>query len=134
MLKKYADRDRRVRYEILGSNRGISGNTNAALDMARGDFVILADHDDTLPPNAFYEVVKAINENPDCQVIYSDEDKLDMDGKALFDPHFKPDFNPDLLNSVNYICHLFVIRQDLLKQVGGFRQEFDGAQDRKSVV
>lgn len=129
VLKKYADRDRRVRYEILGSNRGISGNTNAALDMARGDFVILADHDDTLPPNAFYEVVKAINENPDCQVIYSDEDKLDMDGKALFDPHFKPDFNPDLLTSVNYICHLFVIRQDLLKQVGGFRQEFDGAQD-----
>ncbi|MFQ9704691.1 MAG: glycosyltransferase [Enterocloster clostridioformis] len=53
MLKKYADRDRRVRDEILGSNRGISGNTNAALDMARGDFVILADHDDTLPPNAF---------------------------------------------------------------------------------
>ncbi len=129
VLKKYADRDRRVRYEILGSNRGISGNTNAALDMARGDFVILADHDDTLPPNAFYEVVKAINENPDCQVIYSDEDKLDMDGKALFDPHFKPDFNPDLLTSVNYICHLFIIRQDLLKQVGGFRQEFDGAQD-----
>ena len=121
VLKKYADRDRRVRYEILGSNRGISGNTNAALDMARGDFVILADHDDTLPPNAFYEVVKAINENPDCQVIYSDEDKLDMDGKALFDPHFKPDFNPDLLTSVNYICHLFIIRQDLLKQVGGFR-------------
>ena len=53
VLKKYADRDRRVRYEILGSNCGISGNTNAALDMARGDFVILADHDDTLPPNAF---------------------------------------------------------------------------------
>ena len=73
--------------------------------------------------------MKAINENPDCQVIYSDEDKLDMDGKALFDPHFKPDFNPDLLTSVNYICHLFIIRQDLLKQVGGFRQEFDGAQD-----
>ena len=129
VLKKYADRDGRIRYEMLGSNRGIAGNTNAALDMARGDFVILADHDDTLPPHAFYEVVKAISEHPGCDVLYSDEDKLDMDGKALFDPHFKPDFNPDLLTSVNYICHLFVVRQDLLKQVGGFRQEFDGAQD-----
>ena len=129
VLKKYADRDKRIRYEILGSNRGIAGNTNAALDMARGDFVILADHDDTLPPHAFYEVVKAIHEHPGCQVIYSDEDKLDMDGKALFDPHFKPDFNPDLLTSVNYICHLFVVRKDLLERVGGFRQEFDGAQD-----
>ncbi len=67
--------------------------------------------------------------HPDCEVLYSDEDKLDMDGKALFDPHFKPDFNPDLLTSVNYICHLFVVKKDLLDQVGGFRQEFDGAQD-----
>ena len=62
-------------------------------------------------------------------MLYSDEDKLDMDGKALFDPHFKPDFNPDLLTSVNYICHLFVVKKELLDQVGGFRQEFDGAQD-----
>jgi len=128
-LKKYADRDRRFRYEILGGNQGISGNTNAALEMARGDFIILADHDDTLTPNAFYEVVKAINEQPDCDVVYSDEDKLDMDGKALFDPHFKPDFNPDLLTSVNYICHLFAVRRELLERVGGFCQEFDGAQD-----
>lgn len=129
ILKKYAEKDSRIRYEILGGNRGIAGNTNAALEMARGDYVILADHDDTLPPHAFYEVVKAINEHPGCRVIYSDEDKLDMDGKALFDPHFKPDFNPDLLTSVNYICHLFVVEKGLLDQVGGFRQEFDGAQD-----
>ena len=91
--------------------------------------MILADHDDTIPPQAFYEVAKAINKHPDCDVLYSDEDKLDMDGKALFDPHFKPDFNPDLLTSVNYICHLFVVKKELLDQVGGFRQEFDGAQD-----
>lgn len=129
ILRRYAEKDKRIRYEILGSNLGISGNTNAALEMARGDYVILADHDDTLPPQAFYQVVKTINEHPRCQVIYSDEDKLDMDGKALFDPHFKPDFNGDLLTSVNYICHLFVVRADLLKKVGGFRQEFDGAQD-----
>ena len=122
-------KDSRIRYEILGGNRGISGNTNAALAMAKGEYVILADHDDTIPPQAFYEVAKAINKHPDCDVLYSDEDKLDMDGKALFDPHFKPDFNPDLLTSVNYICHLFVVKKELLDQVGGFRQEFDGAQD-----
>ena len=97
--------------------------------MAKGEYVILADHDDTIPPQAFYEVAKAINKHPDCDVLYSDEDKLDMDGKALFDPHLKPDFNPDLLTSVNYICHLFVVKKELLDRVGGFRQEFDGAQD-----
>lgn len=129
VLKRYAQKDPRVRYAVLGGNRGISGNTNAALETASGDFVILADHDDTLPEHAFYEVVKAVNEHPDCEVLYSDEDKLDMDGKALFDPHFKPDFNPDLLTSVNYICHLFVVKKSLLDQVGGFRKEFDGAQD-----
>ncbi len=129
VLRKYAERDRRIRYQILGENRGIAGNTNAALEMASGDFVILADHDDTLTENAFYEVAKAINDHPKSQVIYSDEDKLDMDGQALFDPHFKPDFNGDLLTSVNYICHLFVVEKGLLRKVGGFRQEFDGAQD-----
>lgn len=129
ILQRYAEKDSRIRFQILGGNRGIAGNTNAALEMAQGDYVILADHDDTLPPHAFYEVAKAVNEHPDCDVIYSDEDKLDMDGKALFDPHFKPDFNGDLLTSVNYICHLFIVKKELLKQVGGFRQEFDGAQD-----
>ena len=74
-------------------------------------------------------LAKAANEHEKAQVIYTDEDKLDMDGKALFDPHFKPDFNPDLLTSVNYICHLFAVRRDLLENVGNFRQEFEGAQD-----
>ena len=113
VLKRYAEQDRRFKYVILGENKGISGNTNAAMDMAAGDFIVLADHDDTLPPHALYEVVKAINEHPEADVIYSDEDKMDMDGGALFDPHFKPDFNIDLLRSVNYICHLFVVSHDL---------------------
>lgn len=129
ILKKYAGMDERIRYEVLGENRGIAGNTNAALDMATGDFIVLADHDDRLTPDALYECAKAINENPSCDVLYSDEDKLDMDGGALFDPHFKPDFNPDLLTSVNYICHLFVVKKVLLSWVGGFKEEFDGAQD-----
>ena len=129
VMAEYTKKDSRFHVSELGDNFGISGNTNAALGMAKGDFIILADHDDTIPEHALYEVAKTINGHPDCDVIYSDEDKLDMDGGALFDPHFKPDFNPDLLTSVNYICHLFVVKRTLLDQVGGFRHEFDGAQD-----
>ena len=129
VMKQYCEQDRRFRYKNLEENRGIAGNTNAAIEMASGDFLVLADHDDTLPEHALFEVVAAINDHPRCEVIYSDEDKLDMDGGALFDPHFKPDFNQDLLTSVNYICHLFVVKKELLDRVGGFRQEFDGAQD-----
>lgn len=129
VMKQYEEKDKRFRYRNLGENLGISGNTNAAIEMADGDFIVLADHDDTLPEHALFEVAAAINEHPRCDVIYSDEDKLDMDGGALFDPHFKPDFNPDLLCSVNYICHLFVVKRELSERVGGFRHEFDGAQD-----
>lgn len=129
VLEQYAKKDSRFKYVILGENKGISGNTNAAMDMATGDYIVLADHDDKLTPNALYECAKLLQEHPGCDCFYSDEDKLDMDGGALFDPHFKPDFNPDLLTSVNYICHLFVVKRTLLDQVGGFRHEFDGAQD-----
>lgn len=129
VMKQYCGQDHRFRYKNLEENRGIAGNTNAAIEMISGDFLVLADHDDTLPEHALFEVVAALNDHPQCEVIYSDEDKLDMDGGALFDPHFKPDFNQDLLTSVNYISHLFVVKKELLDRVGGFRQEFDGAQD-----
>lgn len=129
ILKRYAQKDDRIRYQVLGENRKIAGNTNAAMEMVTGDYIVLADHDDVVTPNALYECVKALNEDDCVDVLYSDEDKLDMDGGALFDPHFKPDFNPDLLTSVNYICHLFVVKRSLVEQVGGFREEFDGAQD-----
>mgnify|MGYP005861513953 CR=1 FL=1 len=129
VLKRYALKDERIRYVVLGENKGIAGNTNAAIDMAKGDFIVLADHDDTLAPDALFECVKAINSDPEIDVVYTDEDKLDIDGGELFEPHFKPDFNPDLLTSVNYICHLFVVNRELLDEVGGFQEEFDGAQD-----
>ena len=116
-------------YAGLGGNRGIAGNTNAGLEAASGSYIALCDHDDELPPSAFFAVVKAINENPGAQFLYTDEDKIDFDGKAVFEPHFKPDYDPELLTSVNYICHLSVIRRDLLAAVGGFRPEYDGAQD-----
>jgi len=119
----------RFRYLDLGGNRGIAGNTNAGLEAASGDYIALCDHDDELPLSAFFAVVRAVNEHPEAQFIYTDEDKIDFDGKAVFEPHFKPDYNPELLTSVNYICHLSVIRKDLLQKVGGFRTEFDGAQD-----
>ncbi len=129
IVKPYLDKDSRIKYQILGYNRGISENTNEAIRMAAGDFIVLADHDDVMTPDALYECAKKINAHPQCEVLYSDEDKLDMDGGALFDPHFKPDFNPDLLTSVNYICHQFVVKRELVERIGGLRKEFDGAQD-----
>ena len=129
-VERYAAEDpKRFKYVDAGGNQGIAGNTNAGLRAASGDFIALCDHDDELPPWALYEVVKAISAHPKAQFIYTDEDKIDFDGKALFEPHFKSDFNMELLCSVNYICHLSVIRRDLLGKVGGFRAEFDGAQD-----
>lgn len=125
----YRKKDSRVRYKRLEGNGGIADNTNAAIDMAEGDFIVLADHDDAMTRDALYECAKVVNDHPKCQVIYSDEDKMDMDGGALFDPHFKPDFNPDLLCSVNYICHQFVVKRELVQKIGGLRKEFDGAQD-----
>ncbi len=129
VLKEYAAKDNRVRYKILGENLGIAGNTNEALSMATGDYIALCDHDDILPENALFECVSAINKNPDCDCIYTDEDKLDMDGGSLFEPNFKPDFNIDMLCSVNYICHLFVAKRELVETCGNFNAEYDGAQD-----
>ena len=117
----------------LKENLGISENTNAAFAMAQGEFVGLLDHDDLLAPNALYEVVKAINETKDVDVVYTDEDKVTADLSEHFQPHFKPDFNLDLLRSNNYICHFFVVRRSILAQTGGFRKEFDGAQDHDLI-
>lgn len=129
VLNQYVKADSRIHVRVLGENRKIAGNTNAAMEMADGDYIVLADHDDVMTANALYECAKALQENPGIDVIYTDEDKMDMDGKALFDPHFKPDFNPDLLTSVNYICHMFVAKRSLVDKAGGFREAFDGAQD-----
>lgn len=133
IMKEYCAKDERILYRKLGSNLGISGNTNAALDMATGEFVALLDHDDILPPEALYEMVKAINEEK-ADVLYSDEDKISMDLKHHFDPHFKPDFNLDMLRSDNYICHFFVVRRDLIEELGGFRSDFDGSQDYDLIL
>ena len=109
-------------------NLGISGNTNEAVRQARGEYVALCDHDDLLAPDALWRVAKCIAEkHPD--MIYTDEDRITQDGKRHMDPHYKPDFCPDTLNSDNYICHLAVIRKAVLEEIGGLRSGFDGSQD-----
>lgn len=134
ILEEYVQRDARIRYCTLKENGGISKNTNAALAMAQGDYLVLTDHDDVLSPDALYEFAAAIRREPLTDVLYSDEDKISMDGKKYFEPHFKPDFNPDLLCSINYICHLFSVKKELQQRVGGLRAEYDGAQDMDFIL
>ena len=129
LLDELERSDKRIRVVRNGRALRIAENTNAGMEAATGDFIAFADHDDVLTPHALYQCVKAVNENREIRLLYSDEDKMSMDGHKFFQPHFKPDYNPDLLCTVNYICHLFVVRRDVVDQVGLFRPEFDGAQD-----
>ncbi len=126
---EYSKEDDRFIYSKLEKNLGIADNTNSGLKLAKGDYIVLCDHDDELTPYALYETAKAISINPIAEFIYTDEDKVDFEGKTFFEPHFKSDFNIELLNTVNYFCHLSVIKRELLEKIGGFRNEYDGAQD-----
>lgn len=143
VLEEYSGKDSRIKYSVLKDNNGISENTNAAIAMATGEYIVLADHDDIVPANALFECAKALNEGQkagkNIDVIYSDEDKVDMRGKKFFEPHFKSGYNVDLLCSMNYICHLFVVKSSLigtLKKRDGavLRKEFDGAQDHDFIL
>lgn len=129
-IKRHYGKDTRVLYQRLKENKGISWNTNQAIAMASGDFIMLSDHDDVLELNAVYEIIKAINTDPKkVDIVYTDEDKVTMDGKQYFEPNFKPEFNLDFFRSSNYICHIFVVRKSVLDQAGLFQSEYDGAQD-----
>ena len=128
-IKAMIANDKRIKYKFLGKNEGISGNTNSALEMATGEFVSLLDHDDILSIDALFEIVKVINENPDVDFIYSDEDKFNLLDEPYYMPHFKPDYAPDTLRANNYICHYSVFRKTLLDKIGGFNSKYDGAQD-----
>lgn len=127
-LKKYEILDDRIKVSYRAENGHISKATNDALSMATGEFVGLVDNDDVLSPNALSEIVKVLNRNPSLDFIYSDEDKLDLNGRRC-DPHFKPDYSPDTLLSLNYICHFSVIRKELMDKIGGFTVGLEGAQD-----
>lgn len=133
ILEEYKN-DAWIKEVEIPENKGISQNTNRAMEIASGEWIGLLDHDDLLAPNALYEIAKAVNEHPDAEVIYTDEDKVTTDLKEHFQPHLKPDFNLDLLRSNNYICHFFVASRDLIKRVGGFRPEFNGAQDYDLIL
>ena len=153
IANEYASADARIKYECLTENQGIAGNTNAAVALADGDWIAFMDHDDLLAPDALFEMVKMIRQGfhdedglaatvyredgNDYEMLYTDEDKVDMDGKTHFQPHLKPDFNIDLLRSNNYITHFLAVKRSLLDRVGGIRSDFDGAMSylkRKSKI
>lgn len=133
ICKKYADGDKRIKYEKLESNLGISENTNACIRMATGEYIALFDHDDLLHPSALYEVMRAICEHG-ADFIYTDENTFSEEPRDAYNPHFKPDFSPDTLQSYNYICHLSVFSRELLDSVGYFRSEYDGSQDYDLIL
>jgi glycosyltransferase involved in cell wall biosynthesis len=128
VLQTYASQDDRILVRHLEQNRGISSASNTALDMATGTYIALLDHDDELAINALYENARALRQQPDIDILYSDEDKITETGKRS-DPFFKPHWSPDYFHACMYTCHLGVYRTALVRQVGGFRSEFDGAQD-----
>ena len=134
ILKAYAEKDPRVRYEKLPENLGIAGNTNAALDLASGDYVALLDHDDFLEEHALFEIVRFLQNHRNADMLYTDEDKVTFDSKTYFHPHYKPDFSLDLLRSNNYICHFLVVGKKLLEKAGRYRESFDGAQDYDFIL
>ena len=120
--------DPRIRLRFNDRNRGIAAASNAALEMASGEFVGFLDHDDELMPHALFEVARLLNRAPDVDFVYSDEDKVGLD-EWRTDPFFKPDWSPDLLMSVNYVTHFSVYRAEVLRTVGGLRPGFEGSQD-----
>ena len=128
ILKKESSADDRILVTYSHKNEGISSASNNALNLATGEYTLLLDHDDELATNALLEVVNAINKDKNVDFIYSDEDKIDQKGIHI-DPFFKPDWSPDLLFSYNYTIHVSVYRTSVLKQIGGFRNGFEGSQD-----
>ena len=129
-LQRYADQDQRIKWAQRTENGHICAASNSALALACGDYVALLDHDDCLLEHALLEVVSSIQANPKAELLYSDEDFIDEDGKR-FAPHYKPDWNPALALSHNYVTHLAVYRRSLIETVGGFREGagVEGAQD-----
>ncbi|HVJ63409.1 MAG TPA: glycosyltransferase, partial [Tahibacter sp.] len=128
ILQEYAARDSRIRVVLREANGHISAASNSALEIADGEYVALLDHDDELRPHALYLVAQRFVDDPELGLVYSDEDKLDEQGRR-YDPYFKPDWNPELFHSQNYLSHLSVYRTSLVRKAGGFRPGFEGSQD-----
>lgn len=133
VLAREYGHESRISYQRLEKNAGISENTNRGFEMAEGNYIALLDHDDLLVPSALYEMVKRINETG-AEFLYSDEDKVSADLSRYMEPHFKLDFNRELLLGNNYICHLLMVSGDVLKKAGGLDSRYDGAQDFDFVL
>lgn len=134
ICQEYACKDKRIKYNKLESNKGISENTNACIEMSAGEYIALLDHDDVLHPSALYENMKAICER-NADFIYSDESIFHENISDTYYSHFKSDYAPDTLRSYNYICHLTVFKRALLEEAGGgFRSQYDGSQDFDLVL
>jgi GT2 family glycosyltransferase len=123
-----AARDPRVKVTFRESNGHIAAASNSALGLARGEYVALLDHDDELSEHALAIMAEEIAAHPEADLLYSDEDKIDLEGHR-HDPYFKPDFNPELLWSQNFFSHLGVYRREVVLEAGGFREGFEGSQD-----
>lgn len=132
ILNQYIEMDKRIQVVNVPENLGIAQNTNKALSIAKGDYIGLLDHDDMLAADALFEVAKTINDK-NADVIYTNEDKITMSGEKHFQPNFKPEYNLDMLRSNNYICHFFIAKASLMKEIGGFRGEYNGAQDHDMI-
>ena len=127
-LKEYEKKDSRIRVCYRKTNGHISKASNSAIKMAKGEFVVLVDNDDLIEKDSLYYFALALNKDKKIDFLYSDEDKIDYNGNYM-EPHFKPDYSPDTLMCVNYICHLSCLRKSLLDEIGYFRSDYDGAQD-----
>jgi O-antigen biosynthesis protein len=128
ILQQYAKLDPRIKVVLRPENGHISAASNSALELVTGTWVALLDHDDLLPDHALFWVAQTINAHPDARLIYSDEEKINEQGRR-FDPYFKCDWNPDLFYSHNMFSHLGVYQTALIRQLGGFREGFEGSQD-----
>ena len=133
-LMAYQAADLRVIVKELEKNEGIAENTNAALALASGDFIALLDHDDTLEYDALYQYAKQILSHPETDILYCDEDKMKVQTDYYFYPNFKPDYDPDMLFSNNYICHFLSVRRSLAIEAGGFCSAYDNAQDYDFIL
>jgi O-antigen biosynthesis protein len=133
LLQQYAAAEPRIALHLSAQNQGISLASNHALALATGEFVALLDHDDELSPDALFWAVKLLQGHRDADVIYSDEDKLELDGTRS-EPFFKPDWSPEYLESCMYTGHLTFYRRSLLEAVGGFRAGYEGSQDHDLML
>ncbi|MGR6533591.1 glycosyltransferase [Brevundimonas sp. RM1] len=127
-LDEVAGLDKRIRTLTSSQNGGISVATNAAAAKAKGDVLVFLDHDDLLTPDCLAELALYYTAHPDADIVYSDDDKLDDEGR-FYAPQFKPDWSPALLTSFMYMSHVFTVRRSLFAELGGFRSDFDGSQD-----